>query len=41
MNQVRTFEDIYPSLEPGCMIEGNIPDKYQDDFKKAYMEKWS
>jgi glutamate synthase domain-containing protein 2 len=41
MNQVRTFEDIYPSLEPGCMIEGNIPDKYQDDFKKAYVEKWS
>ena len=41
MNQVRTFEDIYPSLEPGCMLTGNIPDKYQDDFRRADMEKWN
>ncbi len=41
MNQVRTFEDIYPSLEPGCMLNGNIPEKYQDDFKRAHIERWN
>lgn len=41
MNQVRTLEDIYPSLEPGCMLNGNIPEKYQDDFKRADVERWN
>lgn len=40
MNQVRTFEDIYPSLEPGCMLNGGIPEKYKDDYKRANMDKW-
>ena len=41
MNQVRTFEDIYPSLEAGCMLNGDIPEKYQDDFKRADMARWN
>lgn len=41
MNEVRTFENIYPSLTPGCMLNGNIPEKYQDDYNEANMEKWS
>lgn len=40
MNEVRTFEDIYPSLEPECMLKGRIPDKYQQDFARADMNKW-
>jgi len=40
MNKVHTFEDIYPSMEPGAMIHEHIPEKYQDDFKKAFVESW-
>lgn len=40
MNEVRTFENIYPSLATGCMLNGNIPEKYQEDYDKADMEKW-
>lgn len=40
MNEVRTLEDIYPSLEPGCMLNGGIPDKYKQDFERAGIDKW-
>lgn len=40
MNEVRTLEDIYPTLELGCMINGKIPDKYKDDFANASVDKW-
>lgn len=40
MNEVRTLEDIYPSLESGCMLNGNIPEKYKQDFEKATLDKW-
>lgn len=40
MNEVRTLEDIYPTLDMGCMIDGRIPEKYKDDFKKAQIDKW-
>jgi glutamate synthase domain-containing protein 2 len=41
MNEVKTFEEIFPSLESGCMNIGNIPEKYKQDFAKANSEKWS
>ncbi|MEO9003488.1 MAG: FMN-binding glutamate synthase family protein [Ginsengibacter sp.] len=41
MNEVRTFENIYPSLEPGAMLNGDIPEKYKDDYDKADMERWN
>jgi hypothetical protein len=41
MNEVRTFENIYPSLESGSMLDGRIPEKYRDDFNKAIPEKWN
>lgn len=41
MNQVTTLEDIFPSLKPGCMLNGNIPDKYQQDFDLASMDSWN
>ncbi|HRN74205.1 MAG TPA: glutamate synthase-related protein, partial [Ginsengibacter sp.] len=40
MNEVRTLEDIYPTLELGCMLNGNIPPKYKDDFAKAHVDRW-
>jgi hypothetical protein len=40
MNEVRTFENIYPSLALGCMLNGNIPEKYKDDYNEADIEKW-
>ncbi len=40
MNEVRTFEDIFPSMETGCMVKGNIPDRYKVDFERAKMETW-
>ncbi|MEO5501888.1 MAG: FMN-binding glutamate synthase family protein [Ginsengibacter sp.] len=40
MNEVRTLEDIYPSLEPGCMLNHHIPEKYKTDFEKACVDGW-
>lgn len=40
MNEVRTFENIYPSLESGCMLNGGIPEKYLDDYNNADIERW-
>jgi hypothetical protein len=41
MNEVRTFEDIYPSLETGCMLNGSIPEKYKQDFSRAHTHRWA
>ena len=40
MNEVRTLEDIYPSLQPGCLINDEIPGKYKVDFEKASVDNW-
>ncbi len=40
MNEVRTFEDIFPSLEYGAMAKGVIPERYKSDYEKASAEKW-
>jgi len=40
MNEVRTLEDIYPSLTKGCMVSENIPEKYKQDFEKASVDRW-
>lgn len=40
MNEVRTFEDIFPSLEPGCLIRGNVPEKYKQDVETANADRW-
>ncbi len=41
MNEVRTFEDIFPSCTHGCMVNGNIPERYRDDFEKAFADRWN
>ncbi len=40
MNEVRTFEDIFPSLQPGCMLTGQVPEKYKQDFEQADPDRW-
>jgi glutamate synthase domain-containing protein 2 len=40
MNEMKTFEEIFPSLEPSCMLNGNIPEKYQQDFDHAFADRW-
>ncbi len=40
MNEVRTFEDIFPSLDAGCMINNKIPEKYKQDFEMAHADRW-
>lgn len=40
MNEVRTFEDIFPSLQPGCLLNGNIPEKYKQDLEMAKADTW-
>jgi glutamate synthase domain-containing protein 2 len=41
MNEVRTFEDIFPSCEYGSFLNGKIADRYKDDFEKAKVEGWN
>ncbi len=41
MNEVRTFEDIFPSLELSCMRENRIPEKYKQDFEQAFADRWA
>ena len=40
MNQVTTFEDIFPSLQSGDLLNGHIPEKYVADMNKANAESW-
>ncbi|MCC7526305.1 MAG: FMN-binding glutamate synthase family protein, partial [Chitinophagaceae bacterium] len=40
MNEVRTFEDVFPSLQSGCLLNGNIPEKYRQDLEMAKTESW-
>lgn len=40
MNQVTTFEDIFPPAEPGSMVNDHIPERYKNDFARADIDKW-
>ncbi len=40
LNDMLTFEEIFPSIAVGSMLEGRIPDRYKDDFAWANMNKW-
>lgn len=35
MNEVRTLEEIYPSIPIGSMVNGNIPERYRKSFESA------
>lgn len=40
MNQVTTFEEIFPSIPIGSFLEKNIPERYREDFARADMHHW-
>ncbi|SHM01322.1 Glutamate synthase domain-containing protein 2 [Chitinophaga jiangningensis] len=40
MNQVRTFEDIYPSTAPGALVNGNAPEALRQQLEGISIEKW-
>ena len=40
MNEVKTLEEIYPSVPLGAMLNGGIPERYQKSFEAASADKF-
>ncbi|HEX8039073.1 MAG TPA: FMN-binding glutamate synthase family protein [Chryseosolibacter sp.] len=40
MNEVRTLEEIYPSVPKGCMLNGSVPERYRMSFQAASADKF-
>jgi hypothetical protein len=40
MNEVRTLEDIFPSLQPGDMLKTELPSRYVQDAQAADPDRW-
>lgn len=40
LNEMLTYEEIFPSVKVGSMLHGNIPEKYKLDFANADMNSW-
>ncbi len=41
LNDMLTFEEIFPSIPIGSLLDENlIPERYQDDFSWADIDKW-
>ncbi len=40
LNEMLTYEEIFPSIIEGAMLKGNIPEKYKLDFAYANTESW-
>lgn len=40
LNEMLTYEEIFPSIEIGSMLDGKIPDKYKLDFANADVNSW-
>lgn len=40
LNEMLTYEEIFPSIEVGSMREGNLPEKYKLDFMNANINSW-
>ena len=40
MDDVKTLEEIYPSVAVGCMVNGAIPERYRKSFEAASSEKF-
>ncbi len=42
MNTVKSYEEIYPYLEPGCLLqEATVPEKYVNDWLRADANSFS
>jgi glutamate synthase domain-containing protein 2 len=40
MNEVRTLEEIYPSIPPGSMLASPVPERYRLSFESASADKF-
>jgi glutamate synthase domain-containing protein 2 len=40
MNEVKTLEEIYPSVPTGSMLNGHMPEKYARSFEAAHADKF-
>jgi glutamate synthase domain-containing protein 2 len=40
MNEVRTLEEIYPSVKLGAMLNGEMPERYAKSFEAASADKF-
>ncbi|MBS1758703.1 MAG: FMN-binding glutamate synthase family protein [Bacteroidetes bacterium] len=40
LNEMLTYEEIFPSIKIGSMLNNEIPEKYKLDFAHADMNKW-
>ena len=40
MNEIRTLEEIYPSVQEGCMVNGHVPERYSHSFASAHSDKF-
>lgn len=40
LNDMITYEELFPSIKVGSMLKGEIPEKYKLDFAHANKERW-
>ncbi|HUH27273.1 FMN-binding glutamate synthase family protein [Gelidibacter sp.] len=40
LNAMITYEELFPSIKPGAMLNGEIPEKYKSDFANANKTRW-
>lgn len=40
LNEMVSFEEVFPSLQPGSLLQGSIPSKYTNDLETADIESW-
>jgi hypothetical protein len=40
MNEIRTLEEIYPSVALGCMVNNAVPERYMMSFESASEDKF-
>ncbi len=40
LNEMLTYEEIFPSVRPGAMLRGDMAEKYKIDFANADMTSW-
>ena len=40
MNEVKTLEEIYPSVAPGAMLNGTVPERYRMSYQAANSDRF-
>ena len=40
LNKMYTYEELFPSVKVGSILEGEMPEKYIEDFENAHTDRW-